>query len=696
MKRVIYKSSFVRGAVALCLMLGAAGSFQSCTETIDDSNYAIKTEQTMSDFIEADEDFSDMKAIFDRVRLSSSEDASVLTSVLSARGNYTCFIAPNDVVRAYVKSLIGTEDVSQLSYEQAQLIAYNCIIDNADNSAYESPDFPMSGAFSLPALSNRLLNCEFSSEENAYIINGSAMVVNADNEVSNGMVHVVDHVIAPSQNTVADLIIEAGNLRVMGELMKATTWCDSLVLDRDSEYDDLELEETRTLQSVGTFNVVDSRYQGYTVFTETDEVFTAWGIPAPVVDESTGNVTNSAAILSALESKCAAYYGSEQLGNYEHPDNPVNKFVAYHILPAKIAFNRFVHHFNEHLYQYGDAKEPREDHYTVNVWDYYTTMGKHRGLLKITQVATGDYDLYINRISTYENEPGDHYKELSYEQGEGLSVRVNARNGEYDNNARNGYYYPIDAVLLYKDDVRRRLGSERIRIDLTTMLPEMASNNLRGTNFHAVPNGYFNNITNESSDTRIFYLQDGFSKVGNGWHDYQGDEYIFAGLFDFVLKLPPVPVNGTYEIRMGCAQNPWRGMGQIYMGDDPQNLMPVGLPYDMRQSASNNPAIPWVADGDDETVNRENDRNLRNQGYMKAPNYFSAGTGSETAQSCREFGGSWPCLRRIVTVAQMEANKTYYLRFKSALEDREAQFFVDYFEFVPSSVYNGSDSEDIW
>jgi hypothetical protein len=44
----------------------------------------------------------------------------------------------------------------------------------------------------------------------------------------------------------------------------------------------------------------------------------------------------------------------------------------------------------------------------------------------------------------------------------------------------------------------------------------------------------------------------------------------------------------------------------------------------------------------------------------------------------------------------MEPGKTYYLRFKSALEDRNAQFFVDYFEIVPSQVYNGTEPEDIW
>lgn len=692
MKKNIIFTGLMPVAASVCLALVSMVGLQGCTETIDTSNYAIKTEQTMADFFMEDADYSDMKAIFDRVRLGRSDDASSLTSVLSARGNYTCFVANNEAVRNYVESLTGSRDIASLTDEQAELIAYNCLIDNGDEAAYESPDFPQSGSFAKPALSNRLLICEYSSDLNEYVINGSSNVTKADYEVSNGMIHFVDNVIAPSQNNVADMIMAADNMKVMSALLTATAWCDSMTLDRDLEYDEVERNETESFTGVyDKFTVMDSRYQGYTAFVEPDEVFVNWGIPAPQVNES-GDITNSAEILAAVEAKCQAVYGSNALGDYTNPENPVNRFVAYHILPAKVPFNRFVHHFNEYLYEYGsNIKEPVETGYRVNVWDYYTTMGQHRGLMKITQVATDDYGIFINRISNYDNDPQGSYSELSYKTGEGLNIRVSAQNGANDNNALNGYYYPIDQVLLYNDLARRELGSERIRIDITTMLPEMASNNCRGTNYYYFPTGYFNNITNESSDTRIFYLQDGFGNSAHNWRDFQGDEFLFAGLYDFVLKLPPVPQAGTYELRMGVSNNSLRGMAQIYIGDDPQNLLPVGLPFDLRLTGDNSISIPWVADTDDETVNRENDKNMHNQGYMKGPKYFCV-TGMKE-EIVRDYSA---VLRKVLTVQNFDPEKTYYLRFKSALEDRNAQFFVDYFEFVPSIVYNGTDPEDIW
>jgi len=697
------KAHCITSVFAACLLLSSLFALQACKETIDDSNYAIKTEQTAMDFISASPEFSDMKAIYERVRLGDSDDASTLANVLSARGHYTCFLPTNTALREYIREVTGSEDVNGLSYEQAELIAYNSLIDNGEEAAYESPEFPQSGSFSLPALSNRLISCTLQSGTSNYVINQVANVVDADNEVTNGMIHVIDRVLSPSQKTVAEMIMDTPNMQIMGALLKATTWCDSLSADRDLEYDEVEWEETDNLPDVGNFKIADSRYEGYTAFVETDDVMQRWGIPQPEIDEATGEVRNADAIVAAVESKCQSVYGSAALGDYANPENPVNRFVAYHILPTKIAYNRFVHHFNEWNYLYGiNALEPSESKYTVNVWDYYTTMGNHRGLMKITQLSDeGNREIYINRASVYENGPNDDYKEISFATGEGLNVKIGQYNESYDNNAKNGFYYPIDAVLLYNETVRQKLGSERIRVDLTTIMTEVITNNVRGKAYQRFPAGYFKNVFNESSDTRIFYLQDGAGRTTK-WKDFQGDEFIFAGVFDFILRLPPVPTDQTYELRMGLSNNGNRGMAQIYMGEDPQNLLPLGLPIDLRQGGANNPNIPFVLDGDDEILNLENDKNMRNQGYMKAPKYFLWSDGQTIGTTVRNEGGTvsnvngGPTLRKILTAVPMAADKTYYLRFKSSLENREAQFFMDYIEIVPAIVYNGSEPEDIW
>jgi hypothetical protein len=45
----------------------------------------------------------------------------------------------------------------------------------------------------------------------------------------------------------------------------------------------------------------------------------------------------------------------------------------------------------------------------------------------------------------------------------------------------------------------------------------------------------------------------------------------------------------------------------------------------------------------------------------------------------------------------LDPDETYYIRFKSVLDDEELQFFMDYFEFVAKDVYdNPVEPEDIW
>ena len=97
----------------------------------------------------------------------------------------------------------------------------------------------------------------------------------------------------------------------------------------------------------------------------------------------------------------------------------------------------------------------------------------------------------------------------------------------------------------------------------------------------------------------------------------------------------------------------------------------------------------YEADTDDDDYNAEIDKRLRNNGFMKGPKYFYPGSG----QSGRD---GRDCLRRVIFTGDLRAGQTYYVRFKSVLDDTNTQFFFDYLEFVPKIIYNGPIAEDKW
>lgn len=690
MKKNKITMKFFSGMMGLALSFGMLFGVTSCSETIDEGNFAIKTEQTATDYIIDNPDrFSSFKAIIDRVQLGAKDEGSMISAVLAARGNYTIFAPNNNAISAYMQKN-GIASLETMSDTVARLIAYSCIIDNEDNAAYETPDFPTPGSFAMTNLNNRALTSVLDSM-GVFIISGNAHVVKENIEVSNGMIHEVDSVIAPSSNSIYELVADAGNMRIFAYLMAATGW-DAVLssADRDLEYEkaDRELMSHPSGLYLADIPIMQYRYLGYTALVETDDVFQQeWGIT--LQKDASGNIANIDEVMRIVREKCEAAYGASPSDDLKNEDNAINKFVAYHFIEGKMAYDRLVRHYNEYGYEYGpDRLNPQTKNYPTNVWDYYTTLGKHKSLIKITQLADqGDHQIYANRISIYNNKPdGDYQEEGVKDPG----ILISPDNGQYDNDGQNGFYFPIDKILINNEDTKNKLGTERIRFDMTTMLPEVLSNNIRGGKCANIPKGYCENIMNESDGTDLYYLNE--ADRSGGWVDGQGDEFLFLGLYDFVLKLPPVPRSATYEIRMGVSQNGLRGMAQIYFGKDPDQLEPVGLPYDMRQVAGpDNINCTWIKDTEDQQANIENDKNLRNQGYMKSPRYFCRS--NKTDENFRVLNNA---IRRIVAVKYMEAGRNYYLRFKTCLKKLDAQFFLDYFEYVPANIYNGTESEDVW
>ena len=178
----------------------------------------------------------------------------------------------------------------------------------------------------------------------------------------------------------------------------------------------------------------------------------------------------------------------------------------------------------------------------------------------------------------------------------------------------------------------------------------------------------------------------------------QCDEINILGQYDFTFKLPPVPFEGTWELRMCAPEIQHFGMLQVYLGTDKNNPTPIGLPLDFRVAASN-AKIGWRADptdGDMDVI-REIDKTMRNNGYMKNNKHNGRPTsGGVVSMPMRAAEGDYIRLRKILWNGNMKPDETYYVRIKSVLNNTRTCCMLDYFEMVPKSVYNGEQGEDPW
>lgn len=678
-------------AVVLVLTLTTV----SCSENIDDSNlYTFTGEMMAEHFRNSPEVFSSYYALLCRVHPSKRSE-STMAQLLQARGHYTCFAPTNDAIDHYLDSLlqegkIDSKDINALPDSVADPIVFNSIIDNQSSMPYASTDFS-TGALMLTNMNDRYVNISFDSDQTGTLIyvNTTSKIIQKDIEVENGYIHVIDKVLSPSTIILGDILQVTDNTRCFGLLLRLTGYDKKLSAYRDEAYegDDRRFEKPKRCDDAahwkGTF--VEHRYFGFTAFVETDSVFQA----------ELGGFASEEEFLGKLKLYISshAYYDSGTLydDDYQNPENAINQFVAYHLLPERLTWNKLVIYSNEK----GFSNESPNDgtQFSTNVWEYYETMDPHRRSVKITGTFNGKY---LNRHSIYDLRT---YKEKSADI---TGVRLSPVNSPYDNAAINGYYYPIDAILIWSQEVPNRVLNERMRYNICALLPELMTNNCRRVgdashrawyflnDYFEAKNGGSGTLINVSNETDISYLTNTQNSVG--WVNYQLDEFNIAGSYDFTMKLPPVPNTGTYEIRYGMSVNGYRGMAQIYIGTNPNKLPASGIPIDLRIGYNDNDhPLGWYNDaqlGNDDAI-EDNDKMLRNMGYIKGPKYFYP----SATKSAREYPH---CLRKVIYTGTMEAGKTYYIRFKSVLKSTKTELFYDYLEFVPKSVFNGDEPEDKW
>jgi hypothetical protein len=264
---------------------------------------------------------------------------------------------------------------------------------------------------------------------------------------------------------------------------------------------------------------------------------------------------------------------------------------------------------------------------------------------------------------------------------------------DFNQNALNGIIHTIDRILIYnEDEMVGNILNERLRWDISSIFPELTNNGVRwqpqdNYTLTYIPDGFSNRLRINSTDTHVYYLRPHSTGLG-GYVNYMGDELLVTGKYDFEYRLPHVPA-GNYEIRFGFGQSDARGIAQFYLDGKI-----CGIPVDMRNTLSNQTTIGWFDEsGMSEDEIKENDKAMRNRGFMKAPASCHL---TKEKESMRE---SVLAIRKIVGTFRLDKGD-HWLRFKDVTENSTGklnEFNQDYLELVPTIVIsNPSKPEDIY
>ena len=644
MKRILY-------------ILATALSILACTDEIDKSNRYTFTGETVADFLlNRSEKYSHFIEVLRKAEM---------LSLLQTYGQYTLFLPTNEAVEAYLREQdsiywathndnvpyetgITSPLLEDLSDSMATVIAKTHLVEARYPMAEMSEGTLHRRNFNLRSLG---ISYKVDDEQFYIMINNRSAIISGDNEVENGIVHIIDKAINPTSRNVRGLIEGYRYFSIFNAALKETGFRDSLLLDRDESYVAIDYNAMGFADSSWPRQNLETKFFKYTAFVETDEVFNAAGIYT----------------LDDLKAFAEKWYGTEEKGNYKNPKNALYKFVSYHFVERELAYNDIIFYNFTYNDRYNHSLSIKSSEELMvegfDRYDYFETM--QSSLIKVIKPLSTPKgaDIYINyskREIPYNPDMRHHVNVRIIPPTEFCNIKEEYM--AFSPIASNGIINPIDKILVYnEDEMAGNILDERMRFDLATLLPELSCNKIRYNSpvkefLYFIPYNYSKNLKCNVHHPMVYRV---------GGEGYFGDTFGNVDDMDISIRLPHVPLR-TYEIRIMCEGI--ESIIQTYVDDEI-----TGIPFTIYTLPSN---TGYLADSVTNDNGVENDKQMRNIGWMKLPDTYRMVDGTIARDASHHA-------RRIVTRKYLGPGD-HWLRIKSVDEMTEVD--IDYIELVPLHI----------
>ena len=685
----------IRVALMALATFLAVGPLTSCSDEPDTENFYTFTGEMMSDYLKNRPQYSLFKTICERANLMD---------LLSTYGQYTCFVPSDSAVNAYLRER-GLNSLDDLTDADCDTIARTHIVPNLYSTFEMSQD-------RLPTANmlGRYLATSVDSVTTEIVIEGLAHVYFdlKDDSVENGIMQPINMVVEKSNSYISDILRDNPRISIFYEGLLASGVRDQIQLVEDPNYD--FKSHPKYYYKSHTWNEVgwapSTRKYGFTAFVEPDSVYLAkfqeYGIST-----ANGNVR------ALYDLACKIYdpvYPNDvsapghSFENLTDSVNPLKRFMQYHIMtryvPGTSDLTALV------------CKETKEafgfDTKLINPIDWYQTLLPWT-MLKVEQLTMNKDEKGNDCRGTDGGYVNRHFLNRRY-----AAPEYNYRGALVDNtvekepvhDALNGHYFYVDDLVVFSYDVQNIVQNQRIRMDFSTVWPEVMTNDMRLKGNYAVDDSNSTpDDANEPKNGKNYYFPEGYldgvTINNNGklvmrrphcnFWSWQGDEWNLFGDYDMTFRIPPVPYSGEWQMRLGYCAIETRGVMQSYFDGVPQ-----GIPVDMTKFLNSETYLGdrYVIDeslGDykkkTDEEKAEEQKTLKNLGvYRDGRSMYHFGSGGNKSY----FLGNERTHRKIVYQGYIDATKPHYVRFRVASDGKQGnnnEFMFDFWEMVPKSVY---------
>lgn len=679
----------------LCTMFAISG----CWEEQHPGTYYTFSGQTVASALEDKPDYSDFVKVLKK---------SGMWNNLLTYGHNTCFAPDNNAMAIFLKereifarnayndNSITYSTVDDLPKEDCDTLSWTHLLDidcfMGDLNPGLLPKVNLNDRFLILTLDSTHVEQLGDSVVALQRRLNNAIIVAKDDSCVNGVVHYINRCIDFGGDYVYDLVDSDPKTVLFSEALKLcgfhsilSEWYDlSYHIGEDSVITGITLTQAGNPWHVHYW---EKRKTNFTLLVPTDSIFRLNGINNVIPDmfNYANSIYNKDDILpdSILE-------------DYTNTQNPLFKFLSYHILPFLTDLTRIngrpdvIHSHNARI---------------TTPEDYFETY-LPRSLIRITTLFNAKNEMDVSKV--FINSRGSEGNGTVGFKGarvRGIKILTSEEMGVTKYSALNGVYHYIDGILKYDDDVREDILDRRLRIDCSTLSPDFITSGGRQFDNSTTGDDDWStgfrdplNFASYHSDYRMQVR----SASASGSYAYEGDGVDIQGQFDMYVKLPPVPHDGTWQLRLSFRANSRCGIIQNYIACVPvgqaverTDWKPLGIPVDLRVNMTD-PSVGWKSDSGDELNGNEDlitalDKSMKNRGWMKG----------SIAQTTPQTSSSWNTHREVNTMGRLilmtdyiKSNMVYYIRIKQLLDDKDAEFLFDFIEWVPKSVYDNNEDKN--
>ena len=714
MKRlnIIRKAS--KALVLLAITVGGVGwgsMLTSCSDEPDTEHFYTFTGEMLSDYLNNRPYYSEFKTIVERANLMD---------LLATYGQYTCFLPSNEAVDNYLHER-GLQSIDQLTDADCDTIARTHLVANMYSTFEMNQDRLITanllGRYIATSQgvdndSNAVVYLEGTSHIIFEQILPDGSIIHQNDSVENGIVQPINMVIEKSNSYIADILRENPKISIFYEALVATDVREQILPVEDPTYNK---NQPKYYYKSHTWNEVawvpSTRKFGFTVFVEPDSLYQA-------KFEEYGISTANGNLRAMYDLACKIYdpvYPDDvnapghSFENLKDSINPLKRFIQYHVMtryvPGTSDLTALVVPVTKEAFGF-DTK-------LINPIDWYQTLLPHT-MLKVEQLTMNKDEAGNDCRGADAAYVGRHFLNRRY-----AAPEFNFRGALVDNtvekepvhDALNGHFFYVDDLVVFSYDVQNKVQNQRIRMDFSTLFPEVMTNDMRlKGNYLVDDNASTPDDATEPKNGKNYYFPqgylDGVTINNNGYlvmrrphcnfWSWQGDEWNLFGDYDMTFRIPPVPYSGEWQLRLGYCAIETRGVMQSYYGDDPKNMIPQGIPVDMTKYLDSETYLGarYVIDeslGDykkkTDEEKAEEQKLLKNLGVYRdgRSQYHFSGSGSKYY-----FLGNERTHRKIVYQGYIDATKDHFVRFRVASDGKQGnnnEFMFDFWEMVPKSVY---------